>query len=286
MSKKKGGAAPQQQQTAVAVAAKTEVATKAVGSFKSHAGKGLENMGSDDLAIPFLTVLQALSPEVKRSEGAYIEGAIEGMVLNTVTKQVIDTEKVKLYVVPCVYKRSFVEWRVREKGGGFVNEYHTAPNLPTVRDDKSREILPNGNQLNDTRAFYVMVQMDDGPLLPAVLAMTSTQIKKAKQWNMQMDMLRLTDESDGTSYKPPIYATRWLVETVPESNEKGSWYGWKFTHDGYFDGEEDPRFVEASNFAKAIMSGAAAADMRNSTTEGRAVDPDTGELVDGKGGAF
>lgn len=251
--------------------------------FGEHAGSGFEGTGRDDMAIPFISILQGLSPEVKRSEGAYIEGALEGMLINTVTKEVIDTTKTPVTVIPCAYQRAFVEWRVREKGGGFVAEYPASYQARTQRDERGRDILDNGNQLNDTRTFYVMVVSEDGTTTPAVLTMTSTQIKKAKQWLMQQNLLRLT--SGGKTYTPPMFASKWSVETVPESNEKGSWYGWKFTHAGYLAGPTDPAFVEALAFHKSVVAGEAKANLAAAAPEPR--DRETGEPTRGRapGGA-
>lgn len=248
--------------TDVAIKKDTPLATTA--DFGDFAGGGFEGTGREDMAIPFLSILQGLSPEVKRSEGAYIEGAFEGMLLNTVTKEVYDTTKTKITVVPCAYVRTLVEWRVREKGGGFVGEHQ--PSWPdaatTERDDRGRDILPNGNQLNDTRTFYVYVVNEDGTFSPAVITMTSTQIKKAKQWLMQQNLLRLS--SGGRPYTPPMFASKWTVETVPESNEKGSWFGWKFTHAGYLAGPTDPLFVDAMAFHKSVTAGAVKVDLAKS----------------------
>jgi hypothetical protein len=225
------------------------------------------------MAIPFLAILQSGSPQCKRSEGAYIEGAAEGMLLNTVTGKVTDTSKRPLLVVPCAYTRAFVEWRLRENGGGFVKEHKPDPGLltDTIRDEKNRDILPSGNQINDTRTFYVLELDDDGIPSPAVLTMTSTQIKKAKQWMMQQNLLKLKGAA-GVSYTPPMFASKWSVTTVPESNEKGSWMGWKFEHAGYLDGPSDPVYLAARDFHKSVVSGSTRADMS------KQVDPETGEI--------
>jgi hypothetical protein len=210
------------------------------------------------------------------------------MVYNTVTRAVVDTEKTQLLVVPCAYRHTFVEWRLRERGGGFVAEYDTAPNVVTTRDDKGRDILPNGNQLNDTRSFYVMV-IDEahGTVTPAVLAMTSTQIKKAKQWYMQQNMLRLNGPKG--QYTPPMFASKWVATTVPEANEKGSWYGWKFEHAGFMGEGDEDLYAAAREFHKSVKSGAVSADMSRSTDSGGETpaanagakrDPQTGEDKD------
>jgi hypothetical protein len=226
----------------------------AADAFSDFAGEGFAGVGKDDMAIPFITILQGLSPEVKRNDPAYIEGAQEGMFLNTVTRELHDPVKNgPLVLISCHYARTFLEWRLREKGGGFVAE-HTLPSA-TIRDERGRDILENGNQLNDTRTFYVLAMDANGMPQPAVVSMTSTQIKKAKQWLMQQNLLRLSGPNG--SYQPPMFASKWNVTTVTESNEKGSWSGWKFTHAGYLAGPSDPLFVAAREFHDSVVSGAA-----------------------------
>jgi hypothetical protein len=244
-------------------------------AFEEDAGAGFAGTGRDDMAIPFLAILQSGSPQCKRSEGAYIEGAAEGMILNTVTGKVIDTHKTPFLVVPCAYHRAFVEWRLRENGGGFVREHKPDPALinDTIRDEKNRDILPNGNQINDTRTFYVLALDGDGMPSPAVLTMTSTQIKKAKQWMMQQNLLKLKSPTTGAVYTPPMFASKWAITTVPESNDKGSWMGWKFEHAGYLDGPSDPVYLAARDFHKSVAAGETRVDMSKA-----AVDPETGEV--------
>lgn len=256
-----------------------------VASFDEFAGAGFEGTGKDDMAIPFLTILQSGSPECKRSEGAYIEGAQEGFLLNTVTREVIDPNKVEVLVIPCAYTRAFIEWRLRENGGGFVKE-HKVEQPVHLRDDKSRDILANGNQINDTRTFYVMILDADGTPSPAVITMTSTQIKKAKQWMMQQNLLKLR-KGDGSVYTPPVFASRWEISTVPESNDKGSWFGWKFDHAGYLAGPTDPTFTAAMEFHKSVTSGLVKADMAKAPdgsggSPTGSVDPETGEVYTGQ----
>jgi hypothetical protein len=246
-----------------------EVATQEDG-FSEFGGQGLENLGRDDLAIPFLVILQAGSPQVKRSEGDYIEGAYEGMLFNTVTKQVVDPAKDGLTVVPCFYDRNFVEWRVRESGGGFVAQHETPQGLKlqadAMRDDKNRDILPNGHQINDTRTFLCLAIYGDGSTSPVFITLTSTQIKKARQWLMQQSLLKLK-APNGNLYTPPMFASRWTVTTVPESNERGSWMGWAFTHAGYLKGPKDPLFVEAQALHKSMAEGTVKADLSKSGVE-------------------
>lgn len=267
--------------TEVANVKKNEVATpEAHEGFASFANKGFDNVGKDDLAIPFLVILQSGSPQCKRSDGAFIEGAAEGMLFNTVTKELIDPLKDEVVIVACAYDRNFVEWKLRENGGGFVKQHPADPALMlgTTRDEKGRDILDNGNQLNDTRSFYVLMMVGAGSVpQPAFITMTSTQIKKSKQWLMQQNLLKL--QGPNGAYTPPMFASMWRVTTVPESNDKGSWMGWAFEFKGYHKGVNDPVFIAADAFHKSVASGATKADLSKA---GDALNPG-GEVPAGDG---
>ena len=56
-------------------------------------GTGLEDTSSEDYAIPFIRVLQSGSPQLKKSNGKYIEGAAQGMMFNTVTNRLYDGDE-------------------------------------------------------------------------------------------------------------------------------------------------------------------------------------------------
>ena len=67
----------------------------------SKNASGFDNVGADDIAIPFITILQALSPKV-RGEGK-IEGASEGDFINTVTDEIY---KGAIKIIPCDKSKS------------------------------------------------------------------------------------------------------------------------------------------------------------------------------------
>ena len=70
------------------------------GIFEKDANAGLKNLGMDDLAIPFLRILSDTSPQIKKRDPLYIEGAESGMIYNTLTKEIYDGEAgVKLFLV-------------------------------------------------------------------------------------------------------------------------------------------------------------------------------------------
>ena len=75
-----------------------DIATKQGGAvatldFVSDSGMGLENVDKQDLALPFLKLLQSGSDETKKKHAKYVEGAEAGMFYNTVTKKLYNGEK-------------------------------------------------------------------------------------------------------------------------------------------------------------------------------------------------
>lgn len=194
--------------------------------YEENAGAGFENADAQAYAIPFLIILQAMSPQCKKSDGAYIKGAEEGMFYNTVTQELFPGD-VGVEVIPCYYKRSFIRWAPRDAGGGYKGEF--APNDPIVATATGGERgnqLPDGDTLADTRTHYVLLLKADGSYAPAVVSLTSTQVRKSRQWMSKMEGIKFKNAA-GQLYTPPMYSHVYRLTTVPEQNDQGSWFGLK-----------------------------------------------------------
>ena len=241
--------------TEVEIKKSTALATAMEEAQQDDAGAGFEEASSTSYAIPFLQILQSMSPQCKKSDGAYIKGAEEGMLFNTVTQEVFDGEQ-GIIVIPCHFSQRYVEWKARETGGGFVKEHQSGSVPETSKDDKGRDILPNGNTLVDTRNHYVMIETKDGGLTPAIIAMTSTQLKKSRQWMSKMQGIKIKDKA-GNFVTAPMMSRKYKLTTVPESNEKGSWYGFKTELEGLV--EDVAEYKAAQEFRNAVRQGQAQA---------------------------
>ena len=106
-----------QEQRQTAVVKKTTAQVPSTGLFEGDANAGFQTMSQDDLALPFLKVLGQLSPEVNTRHAKYLKGAEPGMILNTVTNELHDGTK-GINVIPCFYKREYVEWKDRGESMG------------------------------------------------------------------------------------------------------------------------------------------------------------------------
>ena len=248
--------------------ANTEVDVKkntalAVVDYDEDAGSGFEQADKDAYAIPFLSVLQSGSPQVKKSDGAYIKGAEEGFLYNSVTQEVVSGET-GVRVVPVYYTRRFVRWGARETGGGFKAEFTADdPIISTVKNIEGRSYFPDdkgeynpktSDILVDTRNHYVLITRADGSFSPAVVSMTSSQLKKSRQWMSKMDGLKFTGK-DGAVKTKPMFSHFYTLTTVPESNDAGSWFGYKITLEGEVAAESPGIYAAAKAFQKSITAG-------------------------------
>lgn len=227
-----------------------------------------ETMSKDDMSIPFLQILQSLSPQVIKGKPEFIKGAEPSMLFNTVTKELVATRDdddnqiwPSLQILPIYYKRSFIEWVPRNKGGGFVKEYDVATGLTgvTQRNEQNLDIIQQnspigkpGNQLNDTHTHFVFVIREDGSFSPVVLTMTSTQLKPSKDWNALIAEVALPNGA-----KPPRFFATWKVSTRMRTNDQGSWYVWEFQRAGAVTDFPNGKDIyhEAKKFRDGVVAG-------------------------------
>lgn len=224
------------------------------------ADAAMDDMSREDVAIPRLTVLQSNSPQVDKHDQAHVPGSEPGMIFDIVNGKMFDGEE-GVVIVPLNFRKTFIEWVLREKGGGFVADHGAADGeelLKTAtRDDKGRDMLPNGNQLVRTME-YVVYHLSAEGYSPAIIAMASTQIKYAMRWNTQLGQARLS-----SGQPAPIFYRAWNVSTQPEKNDKGSWFSWhvqvaaKVTELDYPWLKDKGEFVQqCKNFRELVKSGA------------------------------
>lgn len=223
-----------------AEASEQAVATAEAFDISQYAGAGTEGQDSKDVAIPFLKVLQPLSPELDETDGKYIPEAKQGQLLNSVTGQLYDGKEGLLFV-PCYYERKQLRWGARGAGGGFKGEMSevevarardagTLINFEGrdyfVEDPKDPKVDPKKNdRLSDSRLHYGLILKADGGLPSRVLmSLTSTQIKKSKLFNALMRE-RTLELPGGKLAIAPTFAYSYRITTVKESNDQGSWYG-------------------------------------------------------------
>jgi hypothetical protein len=235
--------------TQVAVKEQSANALVLASSFEEDAQAGFDNMGQEDFALPFLRLLTNTSPEVGE-----VDGAMPGMIYNSVTGQLFDGKK-GILVVPTAYVRQYIEWAPRGSGSGApIGIYPSTSDIlsRTHREPgDNKDYLDNGNYIENTANHYVMVVDEQGVPSPALIVMKSTQLKKSRKWNSMMMSVKLQGKNG--LFTPAIYSQIYRLTTVGESNDKGKWFGWEIERVGSV---EDPNvYAAAKAFAEQINAG-------------------------------
>ena len=216
------------------------------GMFEMDQADGMEGMKQGDFAMPFLRVLGQLSPEVNKRDAKYVDGAEPGMIFNTVTGQAYDGEK-GVNVLPCGYKREYVEWSDRGEGTSAPIAIHAVDSgiiEKTTRGADYKDRLANGNYLENTASYFVM--MED--LSQALITMKSTQLKVSRSWNSMMNSIKLQGKNG--MFTPASYSHVYNLSTVQQSNDKGTWFGWNVQKIGPV---QDKNLYEAAKqFASSV----------------------------------
>ena len=230
-----------------------QVATKKEGALatfdmEADAQQGAQNISQEDLALPFLKILGQLSPEVNKTHGKYVEGAEPGKIINTVTNELYD----KISVVPCHYRRQYIEWQDRGASSGAPVAIHDADSdivSQTTRDKSYKDRLPNGNYLENTANHFVLV-VGKNPET-ALISMKSTQLKVSRKWNSMMMGIKLQGKNG--LFTPPTYSHIYNLSTVQMSNDKGTWFGWDVAKAGPV--EDKSIYDMAKSFAESVNKG-------------------------------
>ena len=219
-------------------------------AFLEDAGSGLENIGAEDVTIPRLKILQALSPEVNKHDGKYVDGACSGDIINTVSSTLYNDDN-PLVVLPVAYKRLFLEWTPRESGGGLVAQ-HDDPNIlsKTTRNKTGQDELENGNYIQTSATHFVLAIGKDGDFDTAMISMAGTQLKRSRTWNSMMASVKM--KSGDKVFTPPSFSHKYSLGCVQESNDRGSWFGWGISALGQVSESEMAFYEAAKTFAEQV----------------------------------
>ena len=237
----------------------------ATNLFEADANQGAQNISQEDLALPFLKILGQLSPEVNKRDGKYVEGAEPGKIINTVTNELYDS----IDVIPCHYKRQYIEWADRGTSTGAPVAIHDADSdivSQTTRGKDYKDRLPNGNYLDNTANHFVLLCGKNPGT--ALISMKSTQLKVSRKWNSMMMGLKMQGKNG--LFTPPTYSHIYNLKTVQMSNDKGTWFGWDVSKVGPV--EQKDLYDMAKTFAVSVGKGEVEAKPENQEVKKASLD--------------
>jgi len=245
--------------------------------FGDDDGAGFEHQTGADYSIPFLVMLQALSPQVTKRVHPL---ALPGNMYNTVTETYYDGLKGVLFV-PGTTRRMFARWVPRDEGGGFRGQLTPEDPivLKSIEDSKKfgKYLTPDneneGKMLQLVETIYVygaVCDEENGTNGMALIAFTSTKLANYKTWNTRMRNLEIPRASL-RPIKPPMWANITRITGDLEHNKKNQeFYVYKMSPGdprGMLQSllrPDDPRFQLAKQCAELVGSGRAKVDYSKS----------------------
>ncbi len=237
---------------AVAKAKSAELSTDVLDDIFDTAGDGA-SFDSSEMQIPFVRILQPMSPQLKKGKAEHIEGASQGDIFNNVTGQYWEGSN-GIVVIPCFQTTKYLEFIPREQGGGFQGEL--AANDPMVTSAKregSKEVLSNGNDLVKSDQHYCLIVSDDGTFQPVVIDMKSSQLKVSRRWKTQIAMQKIKNPKTEQLVTPAVYATMWKIFAIEESNDKGDYFNYQVAKESLVSNRD--LLVEAKAFRESVQAG-------------------------------
>lgn len=190
--------------------------------------RGQENVGMEDLTIPRLDVLQDLSPQRKKSEPEYIDGAEEGMLFNTVTNELYGQE---VYFIPCYFKKEWIIWKLQSAGGGFNGAYDSEEEAKTAFSEQrlDEEFIDKDGvkicayEIVDTANHFGLVFQSEDHVAEICVSMAKSKMKVNRGLNTLVKMA-------GGDRFSRVYK----IKSIEDSNKAGQkFYNIKVTSLGY-----------------------------------------------------
>lgn len=187
-----------------------EVMTNDVPEWlKQGQARGAENVTTDDMIIPRIELIQALSPARKKTDAAYIEGADEGMLYNNVTRELYGES---VTVVPVFYTKQYLVWKDRKAGGGGSNGFRGAFATEALAREAIAQLGEDSLEVSDTAQHFVLVRYADA-WQEAVISMAKSKVKVSKRWN---SLIRLTNTDS--------FARAYKLSSTTETNARNESY--------------------------------------------------------------
>jgi len=180
--------------------------------FTGQGESGFEGTSAETFKTPFLKVLQALSPELKRNDPKYLQGALAGQLYNTATNTAVDT----IDVIVLKVSHSLIAWRPDR--GGFAGHYPKAQeDKVVVHRDGMKKLDAEGNDVMDTLEFFCMDIKQPSNVF--ILALSSASFKHGRSFATRLRTLQANGKPTNVSW-----AGIWQISTVEETKDSNSWY--------------------------------------------------------------
>ena len=227
-----------------AIATQVTGVQEAVPEWLQKGNKGSEDVTSRDMILPRVDVLQALSPQIKKSDPNYIDGAEQGKIFNTVTGEIYGDS---INFIPVMFRKEYVVWKLRKAGGGFCGAF---PTMEKAEEFRANLQSPDDHECVESHQHFAMLLTDHGPE-EAVFSMTKSKLKVSRALNTLIQIAGVDR-----------FAKAYRLDAIETSSDKGDFWSFKAHPVGFVSKE---LYERGQGLYDMIKSGAA--DVDRSTAE-------------------
>ena len=237
---------------AVATRAAAPVAT--VNKWADRQEQETNDFDQQDMAIPRVKLVQSSSPCTIKTNPGFVKGVHSGDFLFTLDNTKADAESGFLFI-PCAYRREYVEWTPQRLPAVFHGTDDTIMKSCTP-NDKGAQLLPSGNEVVMSGAWYGLASQDEGKsFAPVVIGLNKSQFKVSKKLASAIQMFRETDAS-GRLRAFPMFWRAFRVTSEQTSGELGAWNLWAFASEAKaIDLGGEKLLEECAAFRESVVGG-------------------------------
>lgn len=197
----------------------TELATNdALSILDQFAGAGFGDVSASDFNIPRIGIIGDLSPQIKKNDAAYIEGAEAGNIVDVGMAQIFADG---IEFLPVARVKEWIQWAPRKTGQGIMNryDYDYIKENNLERNERNEYLEKDGSEVIETWQFYGLNLTAGGRR--SFLPMKKSNLKIARRWFGQMNELLLPNGN-----KAPLFYHTWKLGSFADSGNGNTWWNW------------------------------------------------------------
>lgn len=200
-----------------------------MSELMADAKLGSERLSSDDIAIPYIGILQGLSPQVTEGKEGFIEGARPSMFFNNVTNEIYEGRKNGVMLVPAHYRKQWLVWMDRDSGGG-LTDVHDTPDIlnDCVKNDKGQFVIKDNTKLvvfETAQHFMLRLNPETGEIERVVMSMKSTGLRANRKLNHSITSAKIPGHP---TVNAPRFMFAYRTTTFLEEKNNNSWWSPEF----------------------------------------------------------
>lgn len=219
---------------------------------------GFGEITSTDIIIPRLSVVNQLSPQIKKGDQKYIAGAEYGDIVdvsnNVIVAKGFNAENPEFaHLLPFARQKEAIEWIPRNKGGGIKGRWPLTVTIEKFatgkgakQNDKGHWITKDGNEIVETWSVFFL---DLNTMRPVVLSFKKSGIGAVKSWFSNRATWTFPKDHPNAGRTRPLFYKSIMLSSFEAKKDADSWANYVVS-----EGTELPELPEAEDVYAVVTT--------------------------------